>query len=155
MSSDTENELYAILRAELRHQLKQYEQSMTVPEGAKLIDHGILQEYLMILNSGTVRISIPCPKQPVSFVTRQKGKVFGMRAIISGELPEIDVTCVDSCDVTVIPRTAFLGLLKSYPELYFAVAKVLSADLQMADRILRDHCFRNGHAPRLKTPRLV
>lgn len=144
MSPDTkENELYAILQSDLRHELKQYEQSMTVPEGTTLIDHEILQEYLVILNSGTVCVTVRSPQRPVSFLTDQKGKVFGMPAVISGELPEADLTCVDSCNVTMLPRTAFLSLLKTHPELYFAVAKVLSADLQMANRILRKQPWRS------------
>ena len=57
------NELYAMLRAELRHELAQHEQLMTVPKGAILIDHGILPDYLVILNSGTVRVSVPSPKR--------------------------------------------------------------------------------------------
>jgi CRP-like cAMP-binding protein len=142
--------LYATLRTELRHELAQHEQLMTVPEGAVLIDHNILPDYLVILNSGTVRVSVPSPKRAASMTMGQEGKVFGMRAAISGELPEIDVTCLEPCNITILPRDVFLNLLKSHSEIYFAVAKVLSADLQIADRILRNYprrtlpvtCFR-------------
>ena len=149
------NELYATLRAELRHELAQHEQLMTVPEGAILIDHGILPEYLVILNSGTVRVSVPSPKRAVSMTTGQQGKVFGMRAAISGQLPEIDVTCIEPCNITVLPRYVFQDLLKGHPEIYFAVAKVLSADLQIADRILRNHPRRTVPVPRFRMPKPV
>ncbi len=149
------NELYAMLRADLRRELAQHEQLMTVPEGAILIDHGILPDHLVILNSGTVRVSVPSPKRPASMTTGQEGKVFGMRAAISGELPEIDVTCVEPCNITILPRDVFLGLLKSHPEIYFAVAKVLSADLQIADRILRNHPRRVAPVPRFRVPKPV
>ncbi len=149
------NELYATLRAELRHELAQHEQLMTVPEGAILIDHNILPDYLVILNSGTVRVSVPSPKRAVSMTTGQQGKVFGMRAAISGQLPEIDVTCIEPCNITVLPRDVFQDLLKSHPEIYFAVAKVLSADLQIADRILRNHPRRTVPIPRFRVPKPV
>ena len=147
------NELYAMLRAELRHELAQHEQLKTLPEGAILIDHGILPDHLVILNSGTVRVSVPSPKRAASLTTGQQGKVFGMRAAISGELPEIDVTCVEPCNITILPRDVFLDLLKSHPEIYFAVARVLSADLQMANGILRDQSRRLSKAPNCKAPK--
>lgn len=155
VESGNTNELYVTLRAELRHQLTQHEQVMTVPEGATLIDHGILQDHLVILNSGTVRVSIPSPKLAASMTTGQKGKVFGMRAVVSEELPEIDVTCTEPCNITVLPRDAFLELLKKHPEIYFAVAKVLSSDLQIADRILRSHSRRTAPVPRFRVPKPV
>jgi len=157
MSLETRNtnELYALLQVELRHKLAQHEQLMTVPEGATLIDHDVLPDHLVILNSGTVRVSVPCPKRAVSMTTREPGKVFGMRAAISGELPEIDVTCVEPCNITVLPRDVFLDLLKSHPEIYFAVAKVLSADLQIADRILRNNPRRTAPVPRFRVPKPV
>ena len=149
------NELYAMLRAELRHELAQHEQLKTLPEGAILIDHGILPDHLVILNSGTVRVSVPSPKRAASLTTGQQGKVFGMRAAISGELPEIDVTCVEPCNITILPRDVFLDLLKSHPEIYFAVARVLSADLQIADRILRNYPRRIASVPRFRVQKPV
>lgn len=150
------NELYALLRSDLRHELSRHEQLITAPEGTALIDHGILPEHLVILNSGTVRVSVPClQRTAVSMTTEQAGKVFGMRAAISGELPEIDVTCVEPCSITMVPRDAFLELLRNHPEIYFAVAKVLSADLQIADRILRSYSRRVSPSLRLKAPKPV
>jgi len=149
------NELYAALGAELRQELAQHEQLMTVPEGAILIDHNILPDNLVILNSGTVRVSVPSPKRAASMTMGQQGKVFGMRAAISGELPEIDVTCVTPCNVTIFPRDVFLGLLKIYPEIYFSVARALSADLQIADRILRSNPHRTAPVPRFRVPKPV
>src|SRR5215475_11438320 len=90
----SDNELYDMLRAELRRDLAQYEQLLTAPEGTRLIDHCVLPDRLVILNSGIVRVSVPSPQRMVSVTTGQRGKVFGMRPAISGELPEIDVTCV-------------------------------------------------------------
>jgi CRP-like cAMP-binding protein len=157
MSLETKNtnELYAMLRADLRHELAQHERLMSVPEGAILIDHATMPDHLVILNSGTVRVSVPSPKRLASMTTGQEGKVFGMRAAISGDLPEIDVTCVEPCNITILPRDVFLDLLKSHPEIYFAVAKVLSADLQIADRILRNHPRRTAPVPRFRVPKPV
>jgi CRP-like cAMP-binding protein len=131
------NELYAMLPNETRLELQKHEQSRTVPQGTQLIEHGVLPDSLVILNSGKVQISVASSQRRAALATAQAGKVFGMRAAVSGELPEIDVTCLEACRVTFVPRESFLNLLKSKPEIYFAIARVLSTDLQIADHILR------------------
>ena len=138
------NELYAVLPLEARQELEKHEQLITVPVGASLIEHGIIPKGLMILDRGTVKISVPCSRRSASLTTGQCGKVFGMRAAITGELPEIDVTCLEQCRITFLPRDVFLDLLKARPEMYFAVAKVLSADLQMANDILSGTARRHS-----------
>jgi CRP-like cAMP-binding protein len=130
------NELYAVLPLEARQELEKHEQLITVSAGTSLIKHGVLPKGLVILTQGTVEISVPCSRRPTSMSITQPGKVFGMRAAITGELPEIDVTCLEPCCITFLPRNIFLDLLTARPEMYFAVAKVLSADLQMANQIL-------------------
>jgi CRP-like cAMP-binding protein len=60
-----------------------------------------------------------------------------MRAVVSGELPEEDVTCQENCSVTLIPRDAFIKTVRQHPEMYFAIAKVLSYDLVTAQRLLK------------------
>src|SRR5690349_7014179 len=117
--------------------LAQHEHAMIVTEGTLLIEHGVLPDSLVIVNSGTVRVSVPCSGRVASVTSAEPGRVFGMRAVISGEPPEIDVACVDACRVTFVPREIFISCLETHPEIYFAVAKVLSRDLQIANRILR------------------
>jgi len=149
------NELYAMLPAAVWQELEKHEHFRTVPQGTTLIEHGQLPDDLVILNSGTVQISVPCRRRSASLTTGQAGKVFGMRAAISGEPPDIDVTCTEPCRVTFLPRDVFLTLLKTNPQIYFAVAKVLSADLLIADRILRNFSRRCPPAPRVRVPKPV
>jgi CRP/FNR family cyclic AMP-dependent transcriptional regulator len=149
------NELYAVLPPAVCQELEKHEQLLTMPRGATLIEHGHLPDGLVILNSGKVQISVPCQRHSAALTTGQPGKVFGMRAAISGEPPDIDVTCIEPCRVTFLPRDVFLTLLKTNPEVYFAVAKVLSADLLIADRILRNFPRRCPTGPRVRVPKPV
>src|ERR1700745_74618 len=96
------NELYAMLPTAVCQELEKHEHLRTVPQGTTLIEHGRLPDGLVILNAGTVQISVPCPRRSASLTTGQAGKVFGMRAAISGEPPDIDVTCVEPCRVTFL-----------------------------------------------------
>jgi CRP-like cAMP-binding protein len=156
MSTSTNmNELYAMLTPDVRCELEKHEQSRMVPRGTALLEHSVLPDSLVILDSGTVQVSVPCRERCATLTTAQAGKVFGMRAAISGELPEIDVTCMEPCHVTFLPRDTFLNLLKAKPQIYFAVAKVLSADLQIADRILRSSTRRCSSAQRAQAEKMV
>jgi CRP-like cAMP-binding protein len=131
------NELYAALPAELRMELAKYEHSMTVPGGTQLIKHGVSPDHLVIVNSGSVEITLGSIRESVSLACAEAGKVFGMHAVVSGNPPEADVTSRENCQVTLIPREEFLKAARNHPQMYFAIAKVLSNDLVMAQRFLK------------------
>ena len=137
LKSEAANELYASLPPELRTELANYERSVAVPAGTNLIKRGVLPDQLVIVNSGKVAITLDCVREPILLDCATAGKVFGMRAVVSGELPEEDVTCQENCTVTLIPRDTFLKTVRQHPEMYFAIAKVLSYDLVMAQRLLK------------------
>jgi CRP-like cAMP-binding protein len=137
LKSEAANELYASLPAELRAELETSECSVTVPAGTNLIKRGVPPDQLVIVNSGKVEITLDCVRESLSLDCAVAGKVFGMRAVVSGELPEVDVTCQENCNVTLIPRDTFLETVRQHPEMYFAIAKVLSHDLVMAHRFLK------------------
>lgn len=156
MQSEAANELYDMLAPELRAELARFEQLRIVPAGTHLITCGVPPEHLVIVNAGTVEITLDCrSRNTASLGYSGAGKVFGMRALVSGELPEIDVICLESCSITTVPRDVFLSLLKNNPQAYFAVAKVLSSDLQIADRILRGNTRRCGVGPRPRPAKTV
>lgn len=147
------NELYEGLSPEALVELKKHERAVTVPGGARLIEHGVPTENLIIVNSGSVDISVPAAETHVSLGSAGPGKVFGMRATVTGEAPEINVTCMDECHVSLIPKDEFKALLQKYPNLYFSVARVLSADLKIADQLIRDCSRRPTVADRSKIAR--
>jgi CRP-like cAMP-binding protein len=156
LHSEAANELYEMLSPESRAELARFEQVRIVPAGTHLITCGVPPENLVIVNAGKVEITLDCrSRHPASLGYSGAGKVFGMRATVSGELPEIDVTCLESCSITTVPRDVFLAFLKSNPQAYFAVAKVLSSDLQIADRILRGHTRRCISGPRPRPAKTV
>ena len=149
----TVNELYEGLSTEAMAALKEHERAVTVPAGSKLLEHGVMPENLVIVNAGSVDIAVPAAETHVSLGSAGPGKVFGMRATMTGELPEIDVTCLDECQVSLIPKDEFKALLQTHPNLYFSVARVLSADLKIADQLIRDCSRRPTVADRSKIAR--
>jgi CRP-like cAMP-binding protein len=143
--NQTVNEFYAGLSPELQKQLEAHEQDLKVPRGYKIIQHGVVPGRLVILNSGKVQISVPSGGHEVLLGTAGPGKVFGMRGAVTGEAPEINVTCLEECEIAIVPGDAFQAVLRENPQIYFAVAKVLSADLKIADQLIRN-CARKASA---------
>jgi CRP/FNR family transcriptional regulator len=131
------NELYANVYPDVQQQLTEHERPATVPKGSKLLRHGVPSEELIIVNSGSAEVTVPVRGKNISLGVVGSGKVLGLRSVICGEVPEVDVTCLEPCDITFLPRDAFLEVLRRNPQMYFAVVKVLSADLKKAHIILR------------------
>lgn len=131
------NELYAALPVEISQRLEDHQESRVFAQGEKLIRKNIPLSHLLIIKSGSVEISVLTRGTAIPIASVGAGKVLGMRALVSGEPPEIEATCLEDCAATLISKNTFIQLLKEYPQIYLAVAKVLSADLQAAHRQLR------------------
>ena len=148
---ELKNELYAHLSDEMQRELAKYEQTSRVSPGTILVQCGVSADRLTILNSGTAETSVLVGGKMVSLGVAGPGKVFGLHAVLSGEASHTNVTCVEECGVTVLPKDAFLGLLRRHPEAYVAVARILSADLASANYVIRDHNRRPKSKARRNT----
>lgn len=138
------NVLYAGLADPLVAELRKLEHTRAYRAGSRLITCGEVPQNLMILTAGEAEILLPCPSHAISLGLASPGKVFGLKALMTGESAETDIVCVTSCTLTLLAGSRFLELLRSHPELYFVVAKILSADLQLADRVLK-HTSKRFH----------
>lgn len=132
------NDLYALLSPALCEGLLHTEEEVAVPAGTVLISHSVAPEYLIFIQQGSVEISVQAGEKAMPVRTAGAGQVLGLRAIVSGTLPEIEATALQECGIRRIPRQAFLEIVEQHPELYLAICKLLSADLNAAERFLRD-----------------
>lgn len=131
------NELYKSLSPAARDELSGHEKQATVPAGRKLISQDAIPEHLIVIEQGSVEISVPAGKRAMPLSVAGEGKVLGLRPIVAGVLPEIEATTLEECRISLISRQDFLRVLSQHPEMYFAIAKVLSTDLNAAQRFLR------------------
>lgn len=132
-----QNDLRLWLPLEVRDQMAALEEQKIVPAGTRLVDPGGVPTHLMILNSGTVEVSLPDKTRTISLGIAGSGSVFDLRSLVSGTAPCIQVVCREECRLTMVPREDFMRLLQQNPRSYFAVAKVLSSDLKAALDTLR------------------
>jgi len=140
----TLNELYASLTENVVAELRKLENTRACHAGSKLMTCGELPHDLIILAEGQAEIMLPCPKGAISLGMVTPGKVLGLKALMTGERAETDIVCLSPCTVTLLSGTRFLEQLRSHPEIYYVVAKILSADLQQADRVLKQ-ASRRAH----------
>jgi CRP-like cAMP-binding protein len=143
-SSDVIKDLYAGLPDKLRQELAVHEQAVAVPEGTQLLRCGTYPEQLIILHSGSVETSVLVAGKPLSLGVAGAGRVFGLQSILAETATDTSVTCLEQCQVILVPKKAFLDALRRNPQMYLAVAKLLSADLQKAHGFLRHNGRRSG-----------
>lgn len=132
------NELYQFLSPTVRAELSRYEEKATVPAGTKLMSEVVIPEHLIAIERGSVEISVPVRGKAVPLTVAGAGKVLGLRPIVADVLPEIEAMTIEECKISRISRQAFLEVLSRHPEMYLAIAKVLSADLNTVERFLRE-----------------
>jgi CRP-like cAMP-binding protein len=133
------NDFFAGLSVEAREELAWDKQTVRVPAGTKLAECGEPADHLVILNSGQARIHVLVGKRKVPLGMAGPGTVFGLHSMLAEAPLDRGLTCVKECEVTLLPRRAFLEVLNRNPQMYFAVVKALSADLAGADRIIRNY----------------
>jgi len=131
------NELYDQLEPDVRQQLVRHEKARTVPPATALISRGTFPENLVILDAGSVEISLWIGKKMVSTVIQEGGKVFGLREILGHAAAEADVISQCECEVRLISKESFTAVLEEHPEIYAALARVLCTDMRTANDLLR------------------
>jgi CRP-like cAMP-binding protein len=145
-SSDVIKDLYTGLPDELLKELAVHEQAVTIPKGTLLLKCGTFPEHLMILHSGSAETSVLVAGKPLSLGVAGAGRVFGLQSILADAPNDTNVICLERCEVILVPKKAFLSALRRNPQMYLAVAKLLSADLQNAHGILR----HNGRGSKIR-----
>lgn len=97
---------------------------------------------MMLVRSGTVRISYPTPEGR-SFLLAElgPGAVFGEIAMLDGGARSADATAVTDCTLLAFERRDFLPLLEHNWRLAEAVLGVVCARLRRADAHIADLAF--------------
>ena len=138
LPAELDNELYAGLPEAVRQEFARHEEAATVARGSRLVEAGVIPRGLIILNSGTAEATVNVAGKERSLGIAGPGRVFALHSILTGTPPETTVTCLEECRVTTLPKDLFQEVLARHPEVYFAIVKVLSADLARVDRLIRD-----------------
>jgi CRP-like cAMP-binding protein len=143
------NDFYAGLSEDVRRELAGHGRVVRVPAGTALVEAGTSPKELLVLNSGSAETFVMVAGKPRSLGIAQAGKVFGLHFMLAEAPPNVNVTCLEECEVTFLPKDAFLELLERNPPMCFAFIQVLSSDLAAADRVIRKFGRGSSAATRL------
>ena len=154
MTTSMTNELYANVPADVQQELTEEAKSETARQGTKLIQHSVSPGRLIFLDSGSAEITVPVGGKSISLGQVGPGKVLGLRSIMCGEVPEIDVTCLEDCKISLLSSETFLDVLRRNPQMYFALVKILTSDLKTVQSFLREKTGKAKPAVARSRPRV-
>jgi len=114
-----------------------------VLKGTFLVKQGVASEHVIILKAGKVQISVPDSCCAVILNGEERERVFGLYAALSGEKPELDIICLDDCDVTLVRKDIFKTAIQLKPGGDLALARMLGNETATAHQILT---MARGHS---------
>jgi CRP/FNR family cyclic AMP-dependent transcriptional regulator len=122
--------------------LSNYATSRTYSRGATIFIKGDPGTSLFAVCSGTVRIGVPSPDgRDAVFNLVKPGEIFGEIALLDGRPRTADATAMTDCELMVIDRRDFVGLLQSQPEIALKLIEVLCARLRHTSEQVEDVLF--------------
>jgi CRP/FNR family transcriptional regulator, cyclic AMP receptor protein len=125
--------LFTGLAVEAQRDLAHIQSSMQFPEGHLLFREGEPSEGILMVASGTVRLSI-CSHKGQQLVLRiaGPGEILGLSATVSGKSHEATAETTAATELFFIKRKDFLRYLKEHTDACMHVVEFLSNDVHQA-----------------------
>jgi CRP/FNR family transcriptional regulator, cyclic AMP receptor protein len=134
--------VFGSLDAEHVARLSAYATTRAIARGVTIFTKGDAGSSLFAVCSGTVRISVPSPDgRDAVFNLVKEGEIFGEIALLDGRPRTADATAMTDCELMVIDRRDFVGLVHSQPEIALKVIEVLCARLRNTSEQVEDVLF--------------
>src|SRR5258706_5366704 len=110
--------MFCDLEPEALDELCRYAKHSTLKRGATIVSKGDPGNSLVVVVSGTVKISISSPDGRSAILNLiGAGEIFGEVALLDGRARTADATANTNCEIYVIDRSEFFPLLGSHPAL--------------------------------------
>src|SRR6202166_3958217 len=145
--------IFCDLEPEALDQLCRYAKHTTLKRGATIVSKGDPGDSLIVVVSGTVKISISSAEGRSAILNLiGPGEIFGEVALLDGLARTADATANTDCEIFVIDRREFLPFVRSQPALAMKFIELLCARLrwtsdQVEQVILQDLPGRLASAP--------
>jgi CRP/FNR family cyclic AMP-dependent transcriptional regulator len=103
-------------------------------DGETIFHMGSMGDNMMVVVSGSVRISVPSPDgREIVLAILRSGEVFGEMALLDGKERTADATAITGCHLALLERRDVLWVLDRHPEIWRKVAEVLCGRLRSSD----------------------
>ena len=136
--------LFASLDDEAASNLRDLLSDKIVPQNTRLFRQGDTGDAMYLIESGRVRISIhDHDKQELTLAELAQGDFFGEMSIIDGRQRSADARVIEDARLAILSRDAFLGFVRTNPDVALKMLSALTDRLRRTDELLRSRVSRN------------
>jgi len=122
---------FADLEPEAFEQLCRYAKQTTLKRGATIFSRGDPGTNLIVVVSGTVKISISSPDGRNAILNLiGAGEIFGEIALLDGQPRTADATANSNCEIFTIDRREFIPFVRSQPTVAMKLIELLCGRLR-------------------------
>ena len=115
-----------------------------VTTNTRLFNKGETGDAMYLIETGRVRISIKDEEhKEITLTELAQGDFFGEMSLIDGRQRSADATVIDDSRLAILPRQAFLGFVRSNPDVALGMLAALTDRLRRTDELLRSRVSRN------------
>ena len=123
--------MFRDLGSEALDQLCRYAKHTSLKRGATICSKGDPGNFLFIVISGTVKISVSSPDGRNAILNLiNAGDLFGEVAVLDGQARTADAIANTNCEIFVLDRRDFLPFVRSQPELAMRLIELLCTRLR-------------------------
>jgi CRP/FNR family cyclic AMP-dependent transcriptional regulator len=123
--------MFRDLGTEALDQLCRYAKHTSLKRGATICSKGDPGNFLFIVISGTVKISVSSPDGRNAILNLiNAGDLFGEVAVLDGQARTADAIANTNCEIFVLDRRDFLPFVRSQPELAMRLIELLCTRLR-------------------------
>jgi CRP-like cAMP-binding protein len=123
--------MFRDLGSEALDQLCRYAKHTTLRRGATICSKGDPGNFLFIVISGTVKISVSSPDGRNAILNLiNAGDLFGEVAVLDGQARTADAIANTNCEIFVLDRRDFLPFVRGQPELAMRLIELLCTRLR-------------------------
>jgi CRP-like cAMP-binding protein len=136
--------MFCDLEPEALDQLCRYAKHSTLKRGATIVSKGDPGNSLVVVVSGTVKISISSPDGRSAILNLiGAGEIFGEVALLDGRARTADATANTNCEIYVIDRRDFIPFVRSHPALAMKLIELLCERLRWTSDQVEEVILQN------------
>ncbi|HEY2212537.1 MAG TPA: Crp/Fnr family transcriptional regulator [Bradyrhizobium sp.] len=136
--------MFCDLEPEALDQLCRYAKHSTLKRGATIVSKGDPGNSLVVVVSGTVKISISSPDGRSAILNLiGAGEIFGEVALLDGRARTADATANTNCEIYVIDRRDFIPFVRSQPALAMKLIELLCDRLRWTSDQVEEVILQN------------
>src|SRR6266403_6278891 len=136
--------MFCDLDPEALDQLCRYAKHSSLKRGATIVSKGDPGNSLVVVVSGTVKISISSPDGRSAILNLiGAGEIFGEVALLDGRARTADATANTNCEIYVIDRRDFIPFVKSQPALAMKLIELLCTRLRWTSDQVEEVILQN------------